>query len=139
VPRYLLDTNILIAAIKGVPAIRSRLEDVAARDIVLSPVVIGELQVGVEKSRMKAANRAALDGLITSFACAPIDLEAARCYRRIRALLESEGRPLGGNDYWIAAQAVALELVLVTDNSREFQRVEGLRLENWLREDQVPR
>ncbi|MFW5816387.1 MAG: PIN domain-containing protein [Wenzhouxiangella sp.] len=111
----------------------------SARDIVLSPVVIGELQVGVETSRMKAASRAALDVLITSFACANIDLEAARCYGRIRGLLESEGQPIGGNDYWIAAQAVALELVLVTDNTREFQRIEGLRLENWLRADQVPR
>jgi tRNA(fMet)-specific endonuclease VapC len=131
--RYLLDTNILIAAIKGFGPVRSKLEALAAGDIVLSPIVLGELTVGVEKSRLKDSNRAALEHLTASFDCPPLDRLAAECYGRIRAWLESHGWTIGGNDYWIAAQALALDLTLVTDNVREFGRVEDLRLENWLR------
>lgn len=138
-PRYLLDTNILIAAIKGAPAIRSRLEGIEAQEIALSPVVLGELQLGVEKSRLKAANRLALDSMVGGFVCSPLNEHAARCYGEIRASLESKGQPIGGNDYWIAAQAIAEDLILVTDKIREFRRVAGLKMENWLREDQAPR
>ncbi|MEE4296678.1 MAG: PIN domain-containing protein [Wenzhouxiangella sp.] len=133
--RYLLDTNILIAAIKGVSAVRSRLAQLDAADLVLSPVVLGELMVGVEKSRLKESNRAVLQGLMTSFECAPLDQLTAQRYGQVRAQLESEGRTIGGNDYWIAAQALTLDLTLVTDNTREFERVAGLKLENWLRPD----
>ncbi|NDY94414.1 PIN domain-containing protein [Wenzhouxiangella limi] len=137
--RYLLDTNILIAAIKGVTSIRARLASVDASEIVLSPIVLGELQLGVEKSRLQSANRAALARVMQSFACLPLDGEVARHYGEIRARLERLGQTIGANDYWIAAQARALDLTLVSDNVGEFQRVDGLRLENWLRDLQAPR
>jgi len=130
--RWLLDTNILIAALKQHPLVLERLEGVSPRDLVLSPVVLGELELGVTKSRWSSANRARLDALIAGVPLVPLDAAAARTYGEIRGALEQAGQVIGANDLWIAAQAMALKLTLVTDNAREFQRVEGLAVENWL-------
>lgn len=131
--RYLLDTNIIIAAMKGRPAIRARLGQIPVSDLVLSPIVLGELQLGVEKSQQQTRNAARLARLIDGIPLAPLDHRASRHYGLIRSRLERLGTPIGGNDYWIAAQALSLGAVLVTDNLTEFSRVEGLALENWLR------
>lgn len=137
--RYLLDTNILIAAIKGADPVRRQLEQVDAAALVLSPIVLGELLLGVEKSRMQASNRERLLQVVGQFAVAPIDADVSDIYGQIRARLESRGQTIGANDFWIAAQALAHQLILVTDNVREFRRVDGLEVENWLRPDQRPR
>lgn len=131
--RYLLDTNIIIAAMKGLPAIRTRLGQIPVSDLVLSPIVLGELQLGVEKSQQQARNAARLARLIAGMPLAPLDHRVSRHYGLIRSRLERSGTPIGGNDYWIAAQALCLGAVLVTDNLAEFSRIEGLALENWLR------
>ncbi|MFW5452909.1 PIN domain-containing protein [Thioalkalivibrio sulfidiphilus] len=129
---YLLDTNILIAAMKGHPQVREHLEVTPLQEIVLSPVVLGELELGVAKSRYRDKNAARLAELVRGIALQPIDAEVARHYARIRAALEQAGTPIGANDYWIAAQALAQELILVSDNVREFSRVDGLKLQNWM-------
>ena len=130
--RYLLDTNILIAAMKKRPAVLARMESVPVSDLVLSPVVLGELKLGVAKSCRREANAARLVQIREHLPLTPLDGATSRRYGEIRAQLEIQGTPIGSNDYWIAAQSSTLGVVLVTDNVREFDRVEGLRIENWL-------
>jgi len=131
---YLLDTNILIAALKGRAEIRRRLEHEPLSALRLSAVVLGELEFGAEKSVHSERNRARLTALAERLPLVGIDRETTRHYARIRALLEIRGTPIGANDTWIAAQALAIGATLVTDNQREFSRVPGLALENWLKE-----
>ena len=130
--RYLLDTNILIAAMKGVERVREKLETTPLSELVLSPVVLGELELGVEKSQHREKNAARLARIVDSLQLTPLDAEASRHYGAIRAELERLGMPIGANDYWIAAQARALGAIVVTDNMGEFKRVSGLVVENWL-------
>lgn len=130
--RYLLDTNIVIAAMKGNAAVVGRLERTPLANLILSPVVLGELEFGAEKSAHPERNRARLAELVERLPLAAIDAETSRLYGRIRAELERHGTPSGANDIWIAAHALALDATLVTDNTREFSRVTGLAVENWL-------
>ena len=130
--RYLLDTNIIIAAMKGHVAVRARLECAPLSSLILSPVVLGELEFGAEKSAHSELNRRRLAELAAQIPLSMIDAEVSRCYGRIRAELERQGTPIGANDTWIAAQAQALTAVMVTDNVGEFSRVSGLAVENWL-------
>jgi len=129
---FLLDTNILIAGIKGRSPVREKLEKVDASMILVSPIVLGELLTGVEKSRYKSSNRKRLLDVLAGLRMVDLEPEVAVGYGRIRAALESAGTPIGANDLWIAAHALTLDAVLVTDNEREFQRVPGLKIENWL-------
>jgi tRNA(fMet)-specific endonuclease VapC len=130
---YLLDTNVFIGAIKGSDPIRKRLATVPAAAILLSPIVLGELLTGVEKSRQKASNRKRLLQVLEGFQQIPLTPEVASGYADLRATLERRGTPIGAKDTWIAAHALALDAVLVTDNEKEFRRVSGLPIENWLR------
>jgi len=130
--RYLLDTCILIAAMKGVEKVRDKLATLPLSDLLLSPVVLGELQLGVEKSQHREKNAARLARLVEGIQLATLDAETSRHYGAIRAELERMGMPIGANDYWIAAQGRALGAVVVTDNTGEFSRVPGLVIENWL-------
>jgi tRNA(fMet)-specific endonuclease VapC len=132
--RYLLDSNALIAAIKGEPpALLSRLAGLAPDRLCLSAVVLAELYTGAEKSRQPAARLADLSELTQGMDVLPFDAGDASCYGRIRAALERKGQGIGPLDMLIAAQAVARDLVIVTANLREFRRVPGLRCENWLK------
>jgi len=130
--RYLLDTNILIAALKGHPSVREHLETVPLAGLLLSSIVLGELEFGVEKSAHAERNRQRLAELVQRLPLLGIDADAARHYGHIRAQLERQGTPIGANDLWIAAQAMSAGATLVTDNEREFRRIEGLPLQNWL-------
>jgi len=130
--RYLLDTNILIAAMKGVQKVRDKLANIPLSDLLLCPVVLGELQLGVEKSQHREKNAVRLARLVEGIQLAVLDAETSRHYGQIRAELERLGKPIGANDYWIAAQGRALGAVVVTDNTGEFSRVSGLQIENWL-------
>lgn len=131
-PRYLLDTNIVIAALKGHPALRERLERVPMDSLLLSAIVLGELEFGAEKSAYAERHRQRLAELVSRLPLIGVDAVAAVQYGRLRADLERQGTPIGANDLWIAAQAASVEATLVTDNEREFRRVAGLRVENWL-------
>jgi tRNA(fMet)-specific endonuclease VapC len=117
---------------KGHPAVRKRLEQTPLSSLVLSPVVMGELEFGAEKSAHSERNRARLAELVERLPLAVIDMETSRCYGQVRAALERQGTPIGANDTWIAAHALALGATVVTDNVGEFARVPGLQVEIWL-------
>ncbi len=129
---YLLDTNILIALTKSRPALVEKLARIPARQIILSSVVVAEIEYGIAKSQRQAHNRTVFDALLAGFPVLPFDQTAAAQYGPIRAELERQGGLIGPYDLMIAAHTLALDAVLVTDNVREFSRVAGLRLENWL-------
>ena len=130
--RYLLDTNILIAALKGEPCVRQRLETLPLSDLLLSTIVLGELEFGAEKSTWADRNRQRLAELTRRLPLIGLEASTARHYARIRMQLERMGTPIGANDLWIAAQALTADATLVTNNQREFLRVQGLVVENWL-------
>ena len=130
--RHLLDTHIFIAALKGRSEVRTRLQRLPLADLLLSPVVLGELELGVAKSAWPERNRARLADVVQHLTVVPLDAEVAHHYADIRAVLERRGTPIGANDLWIAAQARALGAVLVTDNVRELGRVDALKIDNWL-------
>ena len=130
--RYLLDTNIFIAAMKGLEKVRDKLAAIPLSDLLLSPVVLGELQLGVEKSQHREKNAARLARMVEGIQLVMLDAETSLHYAALRAELERQGKPIGANDFWIAAQGRALGAVVVTDNTSEFSRVPGLMIENWL-------
>jgi tRNA(fMet)-specific endonuclease VapC len=106
----------------------------APQRLHLSSVVLAELLTGVAKSGTGAAlRRASLNDLVDGLTPLPFDGDAAEVYARLRARMESKGQLIGPLDLLIAAQALSRDLVLVTDNLREFRRVPGLACENWLR------
>lgn len=130
---YLLDTNAVIAALKGSASIANRMARLAPSRLHLSAIVLAELEAGAKKSNDPAKVRAAVVELAGHFEPLPFDADAAQAYGRIRAALERKGHPIGPMDGLIAAQALSRGLVLVTDNEREFKRVPGLHCENWQR------
>lgn len=131
--RVLLDTNICIYMIKNnPPEIRKRFEQFVPGDIGISTITVAELQFGVEKSAAKEKNSAALEAFLLPLEITPFDMDSALAYGRIRAELERQGKPIGGMDMLIAAQAIARGITLVTHNLKEFARVPGLKCETWV-------
>lgn len=130
--QFLLDTNILIAMSKRRPGLADRLKGIPADAILLSSVVVAEIEYGIAKSGRRLRNRRVFDALLTGFRVIPFDGAAAKLYGPIRADLEKRGRPIGPYDLMIAAHAKSVDAVVVTDNTKEFDRVAGLRTENWL-------
>ena len=133
--RYLLDTDMCIYIIKNRPerALR-KLRSKAMEQVAVSTITVAELEYGVVKSRQPERNKIALTQFLIPFGMVDFDHEAARDYGRIRADLESRGSPIGPMDMLLAAQATSNDMVLVTNNDREFSRVKELRLENWVAE-----
>jgi tRNA(fMet)-specific endonuclease VapC len=131
-PRFLLDTNICIyIARQRPPALMRRAARLAPGEAVISIITHGELHYGAARSQRRAAAEAVLDELQTLLPVQALPASAGRFYGEIRARLEAAGETIGGNDLWIAAHARAAGLTLVTNNTREFRRVPGLRLQNW--------
>ena len=129
---YMLDTNICIYAIKNRPEqVLSRIKENLLRGLCISAITLAELEHGVEKSRFPERNRAALLQFLSILEVLPFDDDAAEEYGRICADLQRKGMPIGTMDMLIAGHARAENLILVTNNIREFERVENLRLENW--------
>ena len=134
--RYLLDTNICIYIAKhNPPAVRARFEQQRADALAMSVVTLGELQHGAEKSQARAKALAVLQQLQSAIQVMPMTQAAGQHYGQIRSALERAGQPIGNNDLRIAAHARAEGWVLVTNNEREFCRVEGLTVENWVTSD----
>jgi tRNA(fMet)-specific endonuclease VapC len=130
-PRYMLDTDICIyISREKPPGMLRRFAGLGSGDAVISVITAGELFLGVEK-RDTARHRSALERFLTAVAIQPIGPEVAMHYGSIRADLERRGETIGGNDLWIAAHARALDLALVSNNRREFERVRGLKVETW--------
>ena len=132
--RYLLDTNVLIAVSKRRPGLAERLGNLHASEMLLSSVVLAEIEYGIVKSSRPDRNRQVYDALLRGFEVVDFGAAAARHYGVLRAGLERQGQVIGPNDMMIAAQAIAVDAVLVTDNVGEFSRVQGLAIENWLAE-----
>ena len=127
--RYLLDTNVVIALLAGQEHVDRRVRACEAQDIVLSAIVAYELHFGARKSARFAYNERRLHGL--GFAVLAFTEDDARHAGDVRRRLEVAGTPIGPYDTLIAGQALARDLVVVTRNTREFRRVEGLRVEDW--------
>ena len=131
--RYLLDTNILDDLAKRPDgAARRRLAGLEPSAVCTSIIVVAEVRYGFAK-RPSAKLEAAVAAILATIDVIPFDDPADRSYGIIRAELEQAGTQIGPNDLIIAAQALALGLIVVTDNEREFRRVPGLLVENWLR------
>jgi tRNA(fMet)-specific endonuclease VapC len=130
---YLLDTNICIYALKNrPPEVLERLEAVGRGAVALSVITVLELRQGAEKSQRVAENHSRLDFFLSPIKILPFDEEAAVVAARIRAHLERRGTPIGDLDTLIAAHAIARDLILVTNNLQEFERVPGLKTDNWV-------
>ena len=130
--RYMLDINICIYAIKHKPEqVFIRLQEHDPIDICISSVTYAELVHGVENSKAIEKNRVALALLLANIEIMNFDSLAAESYGKIRADLEKAGTPIGPLDMMIAGHAKALAYTLVTNNTKEFERVKGLKLENW--------
>lgn len=133
--KYLLDTNICIYLIKKKPAqVLENFQAHSVGDIGISAVTIAELQYGVCKSQHVEQNERALEQFLIPLICIPFDDQAAVTYGEIRATLEAQGTPIGALDTLIAAQALSLDVALVTNNTREFSRVPGLQIIDWANE-----
>ena len=100
-------------------------------DLCISSITLAELEFGACKSNNPLKNRAALTIFLADIKILPFDDKAATEYGDIRATLEMHGTPIGANDLLIAAHARSLQLILVTNNLKEFERVDGLKVENW--------
>ena len=130
--RYMLDTNICIYAIRHRPEkVFQRLQKHDPSEICISSVTYAELIHGVEKSSAVEKNRLALSLLLANIEILDFDVDAANCYGKIRATLEKNGTPIGPLDMMIAGHAQSLGHTVVTNNVREFSRVEGLSIDNW--------
>ena len=133
--KYILDTNICIYIIKRKPErVLKHLQTKMADGIAISAITFAELQHGVEASAAPEKNAVALAQMLSVLTVIPFDDLAATEYGQIRADLQRKGTPIGPLDTLIAAHARANDMVLVTNNTREFERVEGLKLENWAEE-----
>ena len=130
--RYMLDTNICIYAIKKKPeCVFQHLMAHDPAEVCISSVTYAELCHGVEKSSAVMKNRIALTLFLANIEILPFDDAAAGHYGSIRAALEKEGRPIGPLDTMIAGHARSKGYTVVTNNTGEFDRVPGLRTENW--------
>jgi tRNA(fMet)-specific endonuclease VapC len=133
--RYLLDTNILSDLVKHpagrVAAKINRFSPEELQEVSTSIIVAAEIRYGVEKKGSKIL-AARVEQLFRVMQVLPFAADADRQYGHIRAELERKGEVIGANDMLIAAHALAIGAVLVTDNTREFQRISSLTVENWL-------
>lgn len=136
--RYLLDTNICIyIAKKRPPEVYQRLAELNVGDVGMSLVTFGELRFGAEKSQQRKVALEKLTRLTEYIPVIELTAQTAEKYGVVRYYLEKSGQPIGNNDLWIAAHALSLNTILVTNNSKEFIRVPELLLENWVnREDE---
>lgn len=129
----LLDTNTCIYFLneKSDKLIR-RFQEVTPADIKLPAVTVAELFYGAEKSQARKKNRQKVEAFIRPFEIIPFDEQACRVYENIRSKVESLGTPIGPMDLLIASIGLAHDYVLITNNTKEFKRIKGLKIDNWL-------
>ena len=129
---WLLDTNIISAVFRDpFGAVALKVQEIPDKDLCTSIIVACELRFGVEK-RASAKLRQWVETTLHDLDVQPFSKDADLHYAKLRAALERKGTPIGNHDMLIAAHALALDCILVTANIREFARIEGLRVENWL-------
>ncbi|MGM0454329.1 MAG: type II toxin-antitoxin system tRNA(fMet)-specific endonuclease VapC [Thermodesulfobacteriota bacterium] len=133
---YLIDTNICIYIMNQRPReILDKCRQFQPGDIAVSAITVSELQYGAAKSSSPSKNQARLDEFLLPFEILPYDAEVAKAYGTIRSRLEKQGKSTGPLDFLIAAHALSRDLILVTNNEKEFAGIQNLRIENWL---QIP-
>jgi tRNA(fMet)-specific endonuclease VapC len=128
---YLLDTNMVIYIQRGVPSVLQQLVTAGRQRVALPSLVVAELAYGVEKSTHQALNRRRLEQLLLEMTVLPWTHDAMWHYAKHFHALRQKGQLIRHMDLLIASQALAEDAVLVTNNTREFERIEGLKLENW--------
>lgn len=131
--RFLLDTNIVSDLVRNPQGRTSaKIAELGEDAVATSIIVAAELRYGAAK---KGSQRLAeqLETILAAMEVIPLEVPADATYGATRVALEAAGTPIGANDLLIAAQTLALDMVLVTNNEREFERVSGLKVENWLR------
>lgn len=132
-PKYMLDTNICIYVQRQAPAsVLKRFSSLKPGQAVISVVTWGELLYGAAKSQKARQVRKVLNEFTALIPVLAMPPECGECCGTIRADLEKRGLPIGNNDLWIAAHALASGLTLVTNNTKEFKRVSHLKMENWI-------
>ena len=133
--KYLLDTNICIYIIKEKPPhVLKKFRATNPGDIAISSITVSELEYGVYKSSNKIKNKEALNEFLLPLEIADYDYHAAMIYGKIRADLEQKGTPIGALDNLIAAHALSLGIPLITNNEKEFSRVQDLPVINWIKD-----
>ena len=131
--KFLLDTNICIYIIKQKPLeVFHKFNTYQVGDIGISSITVAELEFGVQKSQYPAKNQQALAQFLLPLEIVNFDHAAATIYGDIRARLEKQGTPIGSLDTLIAAHALSLQVILITNNIKEFSRVPNLKSENWV-------
>ncbi|MGM0540385.1 MAG: type II toxin-antitoxin system tRNA(fMet)-specific endonuclease VapC [Thermodesulfobacteriota bacterium] len=128
---YMLDTNMCIAIMKGHPNVCSKIISIDPSQVSISGIVLAELTNGVCKSVQKKRNQKALKDFCSMCTIFDWPAQAADTYGQIRASLEKQERAIGANDLLIAAHAKHMGMILITNNTREFERVPGLHIEDW--------
>ena len=129
--RYMLDTNVCIAALRGNESVIQKIFH-ADKDVCVSAITLAELAHGAKKSMDAEQSLRVLNNFMYSIDVLPFDDEAADCYGEIRAALEHKGQVIGTMDMLIAGHALALGMTVVTHNTREFSRIPRLLVEDWM-------
>ncbi len=130
---YLLDTNICIYLIKKhPPEVMQRFLKIQLQQLHIPTITIFELYYGIQKNNSHRRNLSALENFISPLTVVDFNLEAAKQAAKIRDTLQKKGTPIGPYDIQIAAIALSLDMVLLTNNTRKFEHVKGLKLENWV-------
>ena len=131
--RYLLDTDICIYLIKKhPPEVLARFQQTQLKQLHISTITVFELYFGIEKNNSQQRNLVALENFMAPLTLVDFSVESAKKAAKIRSILQKQGTPIGAYDLQIAAIAVAENMTLLTNNVREFERVKGLKLENWV-------
>ena len=130
--KYLLDTNIIIYTMKNRPRQIKKQFKQYQDQLSISTVTLGELVFGAEHSQQQERNLADMEAMVSRLEVLPFENKAAYHFGQIRAALYNIGKPIGPYDMMIAGQARSSGLILVTNNTREFERVPGLHIENWI-------
>lgn len=130
---YLLDTNIVSDLVRHPQGrVAARIAQSGDEKVATSIIVASEMRYGAARRKSPRLS-AQLETILGALEILPLETPADRFYGELRSRLESAGKPISANDMLIAAHALALDSTLVTDNVREFSRIKGLRVENWLR------
>jgi tRNA(fMet)-specific endonuclease VapC len=129
---YMLDTNICIYVMKNYPQVLREKFNSLAEQLCISSITLGELHYGAEKSASRAANLTAIENFVARLDVLPFGPKAAAHYGQVRSELEPAGTSCGLHDMQIGGHARSEGLIIVTNNTREFNRMQGIRVENWV-------
>jgi tRNA(fMet)-specific endonuclease VapC len=131
--KYMLDTDIFSYLVENVQPVIQRFIALNDGDACISAITCGEVHYGIHRNNIGKVRRERIQVLLEQLPIAAVDDSVAEIYARLRSTLEKNGQPIGPNDYWIAAHAISLGATLVTNNVREFKRIKGLKVDNWLK------